>query len=131
MKKSEVLTKYAKEITEAMVRCYDAVLDSAGRLQYPVYIWSDGEIRTLEQVQGDATRLVPNESETRELYYVTTVAEAVGFDPWDVVFDGKPDDPAEAEAMEAEIMAFLREHYRNNVEMELDDIIDRVRIMDE
>lgn len=73
MKKSELIREHFAELAKVLAKHYETVADSEGRVQYKVYIWSDGEIQCLEQAQGDNSYLVPNDCETRELYYVTTV----------------------------------------------------------
>ena len=73
MTKSELIRKHFAELAKVLAKHYETVVDSEGRVQYKVYIWSDGEIQCLEQAQGDNSYLVPNDCETRELYYVTTV----------------------------------------------------------
>lgn len=124
MKKSEILNQYQTEIIDAMVHYHDVVVDSLGRVQYKLYIWSDGEIEAMEQAQGETgSYLVPLDGETRELYYITTVTEGPGFDPWDVLYESKPDDPAEQEAKLEEILSWLKEHYRNDAELELETLI--------
>lgn len=132
MKKSEVLTQYYDTIIDAMIHYHDTVLESYGNVQYKLYIWDDGEIEAMEQPQGDHSYLAPRECETRKLFYITTVSEGPGFDPWDAAAaESRPDDDAEREAAEAEILQFLKEDYRNGVDLVLDSIIYNAQIMDE
>lgn len=114
MKKSEVINKYRNVIADIMVECYNSVLESYGRIQYKVYIWEDGVIDTLEQVQGDNAYLVPKDREPRELYYVTTV-DSPCFDPWDYADEAAPDDEAVREQMERIIIAGLVDDYNTCV----------------
>lgn len=131
MKKSEALVKYQSEIIQAMIHYHDAVLHSMGRAQYRLYIWDDGEIEAMEQPQGDHSYLAPRECETRDLFYITTITEGPGFDPWDAAGSAPPEDDAEREAAEAEIIAWLSESYPIYAESELESIIYNTQLMDE
>lgn len=123
MKKSELIKKCYTEIKAEMIDRYETVLKCGGRVQYKIYVWSDGELEVLEQPQGDHSYLAPRDAEPRELVYVTTVAMPY-YNPWDCADHSAPDDDAEREAEEAELIEYEMEAYRGNVESVLDDIID-------
>ena len=108
MKASEIIAKYRKEIAESMTDAYRSVISHAGRFQYKIYIWSDGEIERLAGVQGDYIYLIPKSTESRSLYYIATVSAV-------------PDDKSEKEAKEKDIIDCLVSDYRNN---SVNDIID-------
>lgn len=129
MKLSEIITNNYKAITEAMVSMYRTVLESNGRIQYKIYIWDDGEIECLEQVQGDNSYLQPRDMEPRALYYVTTI-EQPNFDPWDSADHSAPDDEQEREAEEQEIIDWLVQEYETNVGDELDNIISEAEMVE-
>ena len=129
MKLSEIITNNYKAITEAMVSMYRTVLKSNGRIQYKIYIWDDGEIVCLEQVQGDNSYLLHIEMEPRALYYVTTI-EQPNFDPWDSADHSAPDDEQEREAEEKEIIDWLVQEYETNVGDELDNIISEAEMVE-
>ena len=123
MKRSEALEKYRDKIEKAMVECYRCVLECGGSVQYKIYVWDDGEIEEFEQVQGDHARLVPNDAETRELFYVDTI-EMPNYDPWDSAIDPPPeDDDAAFEEQEKEIIDWAVEEYKNSVSDKLDELI--------
>lgn len=125
MKQSEIIRAHYAELIEAMTDYYRAVLDSAGRVQYKIYIWSDGEIHALEGVQGDNAYLVPREHETRELYHVCTIAEPC-FDPWDYADSAAPDDEQERTETERQIIDYLVDNYRTDgASAILDSVIDQ------
>lgn len=124
MKKSEIIKEHYNKIIETMVEKYEAVLGYGGRIEYTVYIWDDGEIECLEDVQGGTTFLRPNQFETRQLYTVCTI-EAPCFDPWDYADHSAPDDEDEREAEETEIIEWLVDEYkREGAEAALDAVID-------
>lgn len=122
MKKSEIIRENLKDISEAMIERYRIVLKCHGQVQYKIYIWEDGEIECLEGPQGDNTRLAPRQNETRNLYYVTTVDHPF-FDPWDLADHSAPDDDAEREAEEAEIIDWCVDSYEEALPDKLDAII--------
>lgn len=123
MKKSEIITKHAVPITQAMCSSYRRVLRSRGNEQLQIYVWEDGEIEFLSGPCGDHSRLAPRDNEPRELYYVTTVF-APGFDPWDMTDRSRPEDEAEREAEEEEIIAWCIDEYEKSVFEVLDTIIE-------
>lgn len=129
MKRSEIITNNYDAIKEAMVSMYRTVLESNGRIQYKIYIWDNGEIECLEQVQGDNGYLQPREMEPRSLYYVTTI-EQPNFDPWDSADHSAPDDEQEREAEEQEIIDWLVQEYETNVVDELDNIISEAEMVE-
>lgn len=111
MKKSEVLKAYRDSIAESMVEHYRAVLESEGRIEYKIYIWDDGELEVMEEVQGSNDYLVAKDWETRTLHYVATI-DSPCFDPWDYTEEDKPDDDDERETMEQDIINYLVSEYR-------------------
>ena len=130
MKRSEAIRKYYDAIAAEMIEDYELVLKSRGNAQYKIYVWEDGEIEYLQGVQGDNTMLAPRSAETRELFYVTTV-DAPMFDPWDFAEDAAPDDDAEREAAEEEIIKYLVDEYRRNISDQIDPIIDEAEMQEE
>ena len=118
MKKSELIRENFSRLAKVLADRYETVVDSEGRVQYKVYIWSDGEIQCLEQAQGDNSYLAPNNYETRELYYLTTVggyridlADAAGL-------------PAvETEEDKQEAVEFLVDEYKRELPDLLDELI--------
>jgi len=110
MKKSEIITRFAPALETEMVRCYRSVLESAGRIQYGLYIWSDGEVMAREQIQGDNVTVRPGESETRELYPVLTVSVPYA-DVFDLAGMTRPEDAEEADAAESEAIEWLVDQY--------------------
>lgn len=110
MKKSEAIRANYNDLIDVMVDYYRACLDSEGNMQYTVYIWSDGEVQTLESFQGSNNYLVPNDYEPRELYHVCTITTS---SPWDYAGDVSiPDDPDERDNLEQEVINWLVDEYR-------------------
>ena len=127
MKASEIIAKYRKEIAESMTDAYRTVISHAGRFQYKVYVWSDGEIERLEGPQGDNSCLVPKTNEPRSLYYIDTISEPY-IDIWNLAEESVPDDEAEKEAKEAEIIDCLVSDYKNNsVDYIIDNAIEKAK----
>lgn len=125
MKRSEVIKCNIKQLADHMCELYRTVLEYYGRIEYKVYIWSDGEVEVLEDVQGSSTYLKANDGETRDLYYVTTVSAPL-FDPWDFTDHAAPDDETEREAERKEILDFMEYEYRNErVSDILSDVIEQ------
>ena len=122
MKKSEIIRENLKAISEAMIERYKIVLKCHGQVQYKIYIWEDGEIECLEGPQGDNSRLAPRQNEPRKLFYVTTVDHPF-FDPWDMADHSAPDDDAEREAEEADIIDWCVDSYEEALPDKLDTII--------
>lgn len=129
MKKSEVITRFAPAIEAAMVDCYRSVLRYDGQIQYGVYVYSDGTVRTIEQVQGDSARLAKDESDPRELYYVTTVS-APGVDVFDLAgIADNSETEEEQEVAKAEAIDWLVEDYEaSGADEALDSIIRNAEI---
>lgn len=73
LSQSECIEKYAEQIRHEMMKCYRKVLEADGRIQYKIYVYSDGEVLAVEQVQGDIMYLYPNDWEQRQMYFVLTV----------------------------------------------------------
>lgn len=124
MKSSEAIVKYYDKIRETMIECYRSVIECGGRIQYKVYVWEDGEIVTLEGVQGDNSWLQPRDMEPRKLFAVDTVSVSPGFDIWDYAEDGMPDDEIERETMQEQIIDWLVESYESQIDETLDAIIE-------
>ncbi len=119
MKKSEVIRKYYNQIAEAMVEQYRIVLNSHGRVQESIYVWDDGSVTVLEDVQGGNMYY----SAGNNLTYVSTIEERC-FDPWDYADHGAPDDMDEREEEEAEIIEWLVDEYERNIADVIDPIIE-------
>lgn len=131
MKRSEILNTYRDSIEEAMVTAYHNVLKCYGRIQYKIYVWEDGEIESLEGVQGDNCCLVAKDSEPRDLEYVCTI-DSPCFDPWDYDDESAPDDEDECERMEGAIIDYLVSEYkREGVRDALDAVIDEAESEEE
>ena len=124
MKKPELINTYRQQITEAMVDCYRTVLESFGRIQYKIYIWEDGEIETLEDVQGSNTWLQPKSSEPRKLFYVTTI-ESPCFNPFDYTDESEPEDEDEKGQIIQQVVDYLVDEYdREGASDVLDSVLD-------
>ena len=123
MKHSEIIHKYYNEIAAAMVEKYRDVVECDGRIQYQIYIWEDGELEYLQDVQGGNSWLKARDAEPRQLVLVDTIDVGPGFDVWDYSESGKPDDDDEAEQMRDEIIDWLVESYEEGVYDRLDGII--------
>lgn len=61
-----------EELCEVMRDRMESVLESAGRVQYTVYLWDDGKIECLEDVCGGNTWLKPNDPD-RAMMEVATI----------------------------------------------------------
>ena len=122
MKRSEALTRYYNKLTTSMVDHYRTVLECGGRIQYGIYVWEDGEIEILEDVQGGNSWLQARDYEPRELFYVCTI-ESPCFDPWDYADDSAPEDESARESEEANIIDWLVDEYESNASEILDIII--------
>jgi len=113
MKKFDVIEKYWDKIGDAMGDAYEHVLNCDGRVQVSIYIWEDGEIQTLEDVQGGNSYLVPKDWESRELFFITTI-EASFFDAFDYVdYTEIPEDEDEREELRDETIKYLISDYRH------------------
>lgn len=126
MKSSEVIRKHYDKIAAAMVEKYRDVIECDGRIQYQIYIWDDGELEFLQDVQGGNSWLKARDGEPRKLYHVDTISECPGFDVWDYSESGKPDDDVDAEQMRDEIIDWLVESYEEGVYDRLDGIIKEI-----
>ena len=124
MTKSEVISANIDKLAAAMVERYRNVLESNGRMQYKIYIWEDGELEIMQSVQGDHSWLQPRDAEPRALYYVTTISEAPGFNLFDAGGVAEPEDDAERETAEAEIIDWLMDRYKENLPVTLDAILE-------
>ena len=131
MKQTEVITSNKDAIIDAMKSAYRAVLHSDGRIAVQIYIWEDGEIEMLEDVQGSNSWLQARDAEPRRLYYVTTVDAGPCFDIWDASENGKPDDPDEAAALQDEITDWLMESYVESLPDLWDYIVTQAEYADE
>lgn len=119
MKASEIISANRAALAETLTEKYRSVISCDGRIQYKIYIWEDGEIECQEGVQGDNSYLVPNRGESRKLYYVTKVSVPCA-NIWDLAGESAPDDESEKAAKESDIIDWLMDEYRSNV----DDVID-------
>lgn len=107
---ADLVITHLDELEEEMKRCYRECLESRGRLMYKIYIWSDGEIQTLEDFQGSHTYLVAKDYEDRTLTEVTTIEEP--FFNWrDFCPDTVPEDEEEAEKLCEETIDWLCDDY--------------------
>lgn len=130
MKSSEIIRQHSKEIREALIENYRHVIACEGRIWVAIYIWEDGEIQTHEDLQGSNSWLQPRYGEPRELFHVYTI-EAPNFSPWDVAGESAPDDEAQREAMEAEILDYCVDEYRQRLDELMDEIIAEAEHWDE
>ena len=121
MTKAEIIAVNRDKIAEALVEHYKSVLNCDGAIQYRLYIWSDGELETLEDIQGGNSWLQARKSEPRELFCITTI-DAPCFDPWDYSMDEKPDGEEEQEKEREAIIDWLVGEYENSI----DDLINRI-----
>lgn len=127
MKESEIISTYRDSIEARMVELYRSVLNSDGRIQYKLYIWDDGQLDVLEEVQGGNSYLQPRELEPRSLVFIAKIDHPY-FDPLDYTDDFRPDDEDEREEWEVEIIDWLVSEYKNHVSEVVDEIIsDRER----
>lgn len=99
----EVIRKYREEIEEALVNAYRMVLDNNGESQIMLYIWDDGEIEYMEDVQGGNSYYVPGSSASQDLHWIWTIDEPF-FDPWDYADHPRPRSKAKQESERAEII---------------------------
>lgn len=130
MKRSQIISDNFSSIIPVMVEHYRSVLESGGRLQYRIYIWSDGEIESIEQVLGDTFYLVPNDMETRELFHICTIAKPE-FDAWDYTDHAAPDDESARDSERAEIIDYLvGEYEREGARDALDAIINDAEMLE-
>lgn len=121
MKTSEIIKAHRAEITSEMVDCYRSVLNSDGGIQYKIFIWDDGKIERLEQVQGDNSWLQANDG---SLHYITTISSPF-FYAGDYTDDPEPDDEAERETWRQAVIEYLVDEYsREGVSDAMDVIID-------
>lgn len=123
MTRSDAIATYAADIKATMSECYKSVLECNGQLQYEIYVWEDGSIERLEQVQGDNSWLQVKDWEPRQLFYVTTIA-APCFDPWDYSDHAAPDDAEEREQERAEIIDWMVSDYSDNLSDVISSLID-------
>ena len=123
MKNSEIISKYQDSIKEEMMKRYRYVLESYGMIQYKIYIWEDGEIECLEEVQGSNSYLKAKNMEPRTLVYVCKI-DSPCFDPWDYSDHTAPDDLNEKEAEEKEIFDYMVDEYKQNISDVFDSIIE-------
>lgn len=122
MKKSEVIEEYRDNIAAAMREDYRSVLECGGRIEYQIYVWEDGEIEELQEVQGSHTWLKPKDGEERQLFHVITISYPF-FNPWDFSTESIPDDDDERENAEKEIIDWLCDEYENDIDNLIDEQI--------
>lgn len=123
MKRSEVIKNNKESLMNAMIECYQDILEFGGDCQYKIFIWDDGELELLFGPQGDHSSLAAHEMEPRELYYVCTISEP-HFDPWDCTDHSAPEDEAERETEKKEIIDWCVTRYKESVLETLNRIID-------
>lgn len=122
MKKSEIILANQEAIADYLVSHFRTVMECHGRVQYDLYIWSDGELEGMQKVPGENSWLAPRDGESRELYFVTKVT---GYNPWDLVDDHPvPEDDEQREAEEKDIIADLVQDYKLNVYELIDSIVE-------
>ena len=83
--KLEVYKKFETVIEDALVDSYRRSAEYGGRVGYKVYMWSDGEIETLEVTPGSNDFLVAKDWEDRKLYYLASIFAHVEDDVEDEV----------------------------------------------
>lgn len=71
--KVELIERNRGAISENLIEMYKEVAENDGRCQYQLYIWSDGKVERLYEVQGSHCWLQPRDSESRELIWVDTI----------------------------------------------------------
>ena len=102
-----------KEIEATMQECYESVIDANGVIQFSIYLWDNGEIKVLEDVQGGNSFLAPHEGYDHELFRLIEIAEPC-FD-WtnycDEKVPDKDDEPDAYEALKENIIQWLKEDY--------------------
>lgn len=130
MTKAEVLSINRERIKDALTSAYEGVLIFEGSIQYAVYIWEDGEIVLYEQAQGDHSYMIPREMETRALYYIDTIGGSP-INLWDCANEAPPEDADERQRMEDEIIAWLVDEYRQDLDERMDQLIDEAAMTDE
>ena len=123
MKRSEAIEQYRAKIEAAMVEKYRTVIGCRGQLQYGIYVWSDGDVKCLEDVQGGNSYWKTHDGGPYGLFYVTTI-DAPCFDPWDAADHSAPEDDDEREKEEQELIDWYVDEYSQNVSDILDAIID-------
>lgn len=112
---SVLIKAHEREISDEMVKLYRASVESEGRIQYRLYIWSDGTLETLEDVQGGTSFLQPRDFEPRKLYLIDTICAGPGFDLWSAAPDGIPDDESERESLEQELVDWYVNSYEEGL----------------
>ena len=94
MKKSEIIAQHYDTLRNTMADLYRDVVQHNARIQYELYIWEDGEIETLCAPNGNTSWLDTNPMETREPFYVCTIAESPCFSLSDYVDDETDEETA-------------------------------------
>lgn len=88
-----------EEIEATMQECFESVLEANGANQFTIYLWDNGDIQVLEDVQGSHSRLVPREGYDHELFKIVTISIPC-FDWRDYCSEHIPDADDEPEAYE-------------------------------
>ena len=122
MGKLETIYKNQDRIYQEMLARYRDVLVNDCEIQYQVYIWDDGEIETIEGSYGDNSFLKPKSGETRELYYVCTVA-APGLNVADYVEPNDPDDEQSIIEAQEDAIEGLCDEYKDTAKSILIEVI--------
>lgn len=116
----EIIEANEEAIKEELISSYTKAVECDGRIERQIYIWSDGEIEVLEEAQGSNSWLRANNSEDRDLYYLTTVT---GCNVWD---NGEPEDEAEAEKEHDLLVDILVDDYKAYIDVTFEHIIEDV-----
>lgn len=104
---------HREEIEATMQECYESVIDANGVNQFAIYLWDNGEIKVLEDVQGGNSFLVPHEGYDHELFRLIDIAVPC-FDWRDYCSEKVPDkedDPEAYEALREDMIQWLKEDY--------------------
>ena len=131
MRLSEAIRTYYDDIREELVNSYRIVLESDGKLQRSVYVWEDGEIEVLEDVQGSNSWLQPRRMETRKLFFVKCVAEPC-FCWCDLCNEESiPDGEEERETLHRDAISWAVEDFEERLDDLLDTIIKSAKLQEE
>lgn len=132
MKKSFYETEFYKLVSEhrddiiaEMRYCYKSAAECDGRVNYDVYIWSDGEIESLPLFGGESSWLQAKAGEARSLYRVVNVSfSSYWSDFTDEPIPDRAEDPDEWERVRDETVAYIMEGYDEEAAEALDKAIE-------
>ena len=116
----DIIEENREAIRERAVELYRNVLECNGRINYGLYIWSDGELEALERVDHNSWLQAPDHSD-RKLYNILTVEEPF-FNPADC-FESKPESDEQAEEWAKMIIDEMVTEYSDNFDNTLDEAI--------